>query len=42
LINHYLWLIDHYLSSGEERARVEEILARIRELDPEVFAEYTN
>ena len=42
LINHYFWLIDHYLSSGEERARVEEVLARIRDLDPEVFAEYTS
>jgi len=42
LINHYLWLIDHFLSSGEQRSKVEEVLKRIQELDPDVFNEYTN
>jgi tetratricopeptide (TPR) repeat protein len=40
LINRYFWLIDHYLSAGEGREKIEEILARIRELDPRVYREY--
>lgn len=42
LINHYFWLIDHYLSCGEERQKIDEILNRIKELDPEIHKEYTN
>jgi tetratricopeptide (TPR) repeat protein len=42
LINHYLWLIDHYLTSGEERTKVEEVLTKIRGLDPDVYTEYAN
>jgi tetratricopeptide (TPR) repeat protein len=41
LINRYFWLIDHYLTTGEPRGRIEEILAKIRELDPRVHQEYT-
>jgi hypothetical protein len=41
LINRYFWLIDHYLTVGEQRERVEEVLDRIRELDPRVHREYT-
>ena len=41
LINRYFWLIDHYMSAGEPRERVEEVLAKIRELDPRVHREYT-
>ena len=40
LINRYFWLIDHYLSAGESRERIEEILSRIRELDARVYSEY--
>jgi tetratricopeptide (TPR) repeat protein len=42
LINHYFWLIDHYLSSGEEKQKVAEVLERVRKLDPTVHREYTN
>jgi tetratricopeptide (TPR) repeat protein len=42
LINHYFWLVDHYLSSGEERQKVEEVLLKIKELDPEIYSEYVN
>jgi len=42
LINHYFWLIDHCQSSGEDRQRIDEILAKLKALDPEVFREYTN
>jgi tetratricopeptide (TPR) repeat protein len=42
LINHYFWLIDHYLASGEERQKIDEVLERIKAVDPVVFREYTN
>jgi len=41
LVNRYFWLIDHYRTVGEQRERVEEVLGRIRELDPRVHREYT-
>jgi hypothetical protein len=41
LINRYFWLIDHYLNSGEQRKRIEEVLERVRELDPMVHIAYT-
>jgi tetratricopeptide (TPR) repeat protein len=40
LINRYFWLVDHYLSAREPRQRIEEVLARIRDLDPRVHREY--
>ncbi len=42
LINRYFWLIDHYLASGEERARIDEVLGKIRDLDERVYREYTS
>jgi tetratricopeptide (TPR) repeat protein len=41
LINRYLWLIDHYMSTGEPRERVEETLRKIRDISPRVYDEYT-
>ncbi len=41
LINRYMWLIDHYLAVGEQRERIEEVLAKMRVLDPRVHREYT-
>jgi tetratricopeptide (TPR) repeat protein len=42
LINHYFWLIDHFLTTGEDKSKVQEVLGRIQELDLNVFNEYTN
>jgi tetratricopeptide (TPR) repeat protein len=42
LLTRYFWLIDHYLTVGEPRERIDEALDRIRELDPRVHAEYTS
>lgn len=42
LINHYFWLIDHYLSSKEERVRLDELLQKIKTLNPLIYEEYTN
>ena len=41
LINRYFWLIDHYRTVGESRERVDEVLDRVRELDPRVHRDYT-
>jgi len=41
LINRYFWLIDHYMMAGAPRERLEEVLAKIREIDPRVHREYT-
>lgn len=41
LINRYFWLIDHAVASKEDRARIEEILLKIRILDPAVYKQYT-
>jgi tetratricopeptide (TPR) repeat protein len=40
LINHYFWLVDHYLNSGEDRQKIEDVLGKIKELDPEIYSEY--
>jgi tetratricopeptide (TPR) repeat protein len=42
LINRYFWLIDHYVNAGEDRAKIEEILMKIRELHSSVYQEYTH
>lgn len=42
LINHYFWLIDHLQTSGEERQKIDEVLDKLKALDPEVYREYTN
>ncbi len=41
LINRYFWLIDHYLAAGEPRERIDEVLGRIRGVDPGIYADYT-
>jgi len=41
LINRYFWLIDHYLTTGEPRERVEEVLQKLKETDPVVHEAYT-
>ncbi len=40
LLNHYFWLIDHYVVSGEAKPRIDEVLAKIRDLDRQVHDEY--
>ena len=41
LINRYFWLIAHFLATHEERAKVEDILRRIKVLDIGVYQQYT-
>jgi tetratricopeptide (TPR) repeat protein len=41
LINRYFWLIDHCIAAKEDRARIEEILLKLRLLDPQIHKQYT-
>ena len=42
LLNHYFWLIDHYVSTGEEKIKIEEVLKKIENINPEIYKEYTS
>ncbi len=42
LINHYFWLIDHYVITGETREKVEEVLRKINAIDESVYEQYIN
>lgn len=41
LINRYFWLIDHCIAAREERAKVDEVLLKLRLLDPQIHKQYT-
>lgn len=41
LINHYFWLIDHYVTIGGERAKINENLLKIKLLDHAIYEKYT-
>lgn len=40
LINRYFWLIDHYMASKEDRARIDEVLLKVRLLEPSIYKQY--
>ncbi len=42
LINKYFWLIDHYVRIKEDRARIDEILLYIKEIDLGIYQQYVN
>ncbi len=41
LINHYFWLIDHHITTTGERAKINEILLKIKLLDNDIYELYT-
>jgi tetratricopeptide (TPR) repeat protein len=41
LINRYFWLIDYCMAAKEDRARIDEILLKIRLLDVSIYKQYT-
>jgi tetratricopeptide (TPR) repeat protein len=41
LINRYFWLIDHYIAVKEDRARIDEVLLKVRLLDQSIYKQYT-
>ena len=42
LINRYFWLIDHLIAAGEDAAKVDEVLLKLRALNERVYRLYTN
>ncbi len=40
LINRYFWLIDHFMNAKEDRARIDEVLLKIKLMDPTVHKQY--
>lgn len=41
LINHYFWLIDHYVNVHDDKTRINEVLLKIKLLDTDVYNRYT-
>jgi tetratricopeptide (TPR) repeat protein len=41
LINSYFWLIDHYVNVNDDKARINEVLLKIKLLDTDVYNRYT-
>ena len=41
LLNRYFWLIDHYISSGDSREKVDEVLEKIRLVNSDIYEHYT-
>ena len=37
LINHYFWLIDHYVSVNESKSKIDDLLLRIKVLDQNIY-----
>ncbi|MFW5813942.1 MAG: tetratricopeptide repeat protein [Spirochaetota bacterium] len=42
LINRYFWLIDHYVASGEDAAKTDEVLLKLRAVNDRIYRQYTN
>jgi tetratricopeptide (TPR) repeat protein len=42
LINRYFWLIDHYVATGEDASKVDEVLLKLRALNDRIYRLYTN
>lgn len=42
LINRYFWLIDHYIHSGEDRVKIEEVLLKVKKIDPSIYEQIAN
>ncbi|MBN2532802.1 MAG: hypothetical protein JXB88_07925 [Spirochaetales bacterium] len=40
LINHYFWLIDHYICTGEDTSKIEEVLKKLKYFDSTIYHEY--
>lgn len=40
LINRYFWLIDHYFNTGEDRDKIDEVLLKLRSIDPKIYEHY--
>jgi tetratricopeptide (TPR) repeat protein len=41
LLNHYFWLIEHYDICHEEQSLIDEVLLKIKVIDPDIYKKYT-
>jgi tetratricopeptide (TPR) repeat protein len=41
LLNRYFWLVDHMVAGREDRSKIDEVLLKIRILDPQIHRQYT-
>ncbi|MCX7025796.1 MAG: hypothetical protein NT080_14450 [Spirochaetes bacterium] len=42
LMNKYFWLVDHMINVKEDRARIDEVLLKVRILDPGIYRQYVS
>jgi tetratricopeptide (TPR) repeat protein len=42
LLNRYFWLVDHLVASREDRSKIDEVLLKIRILDPQIHKKFTS
>lgn len=42
LINRYFWLVDHLISSGDDSAKVDEVLLKLRSVNDRIYKQYTS
>ena len=42
LLNRYFWLIDHFLTAGDDREKIDDVIAKIRKLNPSIYEQYIN
>lgn len=42
LLNKYFWLIDHLIATKSERAKIDEILEKVKGLNSEIYEKYIN
>lgn len=42
LINRYFWLVDHLINSGEDAAKVDEVLLKLRSVNDHIYKLYTS
>lgn len=40
LLNRYFWLIDHYVCTKEHHDKVEEVLMKMKKIDPTIYEQY--
>jgi tetratricopeptide (TPR) repeat protein len=42
LINRYFWLVDHLISSGDDAAKIDEVLLKLRSVNDHIYGLYTS
>ena len=40
LLNHYFWLIDHYINTNEDKSKIDKIILSIKVLDKNIYNSY--